>query len=250
MMIDEPSSRYAQVAAELQRRIEDGEYKPGDLLPSQHQLVAEFGLSRPTIVQALVMLRDAGLISTRQGQGSTVLAPLPDVGAGWRRDAILMEIVTSEVSRPGKNVLVQAGIRLAPPRVVSLLGLEPGQAFVRQRVFFDQGRPLHLASLWLPLGMAAGTGLDAPCLLDDSVRDRLRRKKNVMLGQVDERVLARKPCGEEADLLGVTADTAVLNVIAVAAGPAGAPVLAVDVVRPGDDDDFLRDAYRIAGGRA
>jgi GntR family transcriptional regulator len=42
----------AQIVAELQRRIESGEYPPGSLLPSEHQLSAEFGTARPTVARA------------------------------------------------------------------------------------------------------------------------------------------------------------------------------------------------------
>ena len=36
--------KYAQVIAELQRRMDSGEYPPGSLLPSENQLSAEFGI--------------------------------------------------------------------------------------------------------------------------------------------------------------------------------------------------------------
>ena len=64
--------KYAQVIAELQRRIENGEYPPGSLMPSEHQLSGEFGIARPTVVRALRVLRQEGWIETQQGKGSFV----------------------------------------------------------------------------------------------------------------------------------------------------------------------------------
>lgn len=64
--------RYAQVVAEIKRRIERGTYAPGLLLPSEHQLTGEFGVSRPTVVRALSVLRQDGWIDTQQGKGSFV----------------------------------------------------------------------------------------------------------------------------------------------------------------------------------
>src|SRR5258708_13489115 len=64
--------KYAQVVAEIKRRIESGEYAPGLLLPSEHQLVDSFGVSRPTIVKALSALRQDGWIDTQLGRGSFV----------------------------------------------------------------------------------------------------------------------------------------------------------------------------------
>ena len=53
MAYDYAPPKYAQVVAEIKKRIERGAYPPGTLLPSEHQLVEEFGVSRPTIVKAL-----------------------------------------------------------------------------------------------------------------------------------------------------------------------------------------------------
>ena len=64
--------KYAQVIAELQRRIESGEYPPGSLMPSEHQLSGEFAIARPTVVRALRVLRQEGWIETQQGKGSFV----------------------------------------------------------------------------------------------------------------------------------------------------------------------------------
>ncbi|MEV5800719.1 winged helix-turn-helix domain-containing protein [Streptomyces collinus] len=66
-----PESR--RVAAELRVRIADGGYPPDTLLPSQHELATEFGVSRDTIQRVLRELRGEGWIETRQGQGSRVL---------------------------------------------------------------------------------------------------------------------------------------------------------------------------------
>ena len=72
--------KYAQVVDEIKRRIEDGDYPPGSLLPSEHQLVQDFGVSRPTIVKALSALRQENWIETQQGRGASSGA-----ARRWRR---------------------------------------------------------------------------------------------------------------------------------------------------------------------
>lgn len=64
--------KYAQLIAELERRIDSGEYPAGSLLPSEHTLMAEFGMARPTVVKALGVLRDQGWIVTQPGKGRFV----------------------------------------------------------------------------------------------------------------------------------------------------------------------------------
>ena len=164
--------KYAQVVAEIKRRIEEGDYPPGSLLPSEHQLVQDFGVSRPTIVKALSALRQENWIETQQGRGSFVRG----------RPALAQ----AERTRPAQNVLelpeaqlagdlVQAGVKVAPPHVAALLGLETGaKAFLRQRVLSEDGEPVELASAWLPLELAAGTDLASPNLIDESIRHHLQ----------------------------------------------------------------------------
>ena len=102
---------------------------------------------------------------------------------------------------------MQAGVKLAPPHVATLLGLDPGaKAFLRQRVLSEDGEPVELASAWLPLELAAGTDLASPNLLDESIRHHLQARKRVRFDHAVERISARQPTGEEAALLHVAPD--------------------------------------------
>ena len=65
------------VADELRRRILDGELDDGSLLPKQEDLIAEFGVSRPSVREALRILEAEGLVSVRRGKlgGAVVHRP-------------------------------------------------------------------------------------------------------------------------------------------------------------------------------
>src|SRR5258708_33118773 len=80
--------KYAQVIDELRRRIESGEYPPGSLLPSEHQLSEEFRIARPTVVRALRVLRDDGGIETQQGKGGVVRGRPALAGLGAQRSGV------------------------------------------------------------------------------------------------------------------------------------------------------------------
>jgi GntR family transcriptional repressor for pyruvate dehydrogenase complex len=58
----------------MHRAIKSGAYKPDERLPTEHDLAAEFEVSRPIIREALRRLRDQGLIYSRRGAGSFVRA--------------------------------------------------------------------------------------------------------------------------------------------------------------------------------
>ncbi len=240
MPYDYAPPKYAQVVSEIKRRIERGEYPPGTLLPSEHQLVGEFEISRPTIVKALSALRQDGWIDTQQGKGSFVRGRPALADAERTRPAHgVLELPETEVS----GELVQAGVKLAPPHVAALLELKPGaRAFVRQRLLSQDGEPVELASAWLPLELAAGTDLASPDLLDESIRHHLQVRKKIRLDHGVEQITARHPTGEEAVLLRVAGDAPVLSVIVTAYDATGRPIQVSDLVLPGERHE-LRDAY-------
>ncbi len=66
--------KYTAVAAALTQAIRAGEYRPGDLLPSEPELTRRFGVSRHTVRSALRSLYEKGLIVSQRGRGSIVQA--------------------------------------------------------------------------------------------------------------------------------------------------------------------------------
>lgn len=63
-----------QIADELERKIKDEEYKVGDKIPTEPDLVKHFDASRNTIREAVQSLIHAGLLQARQGDGTYVIA--------------------------------------------------------------------------------------------------------------------------------------------------------------------------------
>jgi GntR family transcriptional regulator len=232
--------KYAQVVTEIQQRIERGDYPPGSLLPSEHQLVSEFGVSRPTIVKSLAILRQEGWIDTQQGRGSFVRGRPALAGAERTRPAHdVLELPETDLS----GELVQAGVKTTPPQVAALLGLKAGdKTFLRQLLLSHEGEPVELASVWLPLALAAGTDLASPDLLNESLRYHLRTRKKVRFDHAVERITARQPSGEESALLKVAGDTPVLSVTVAVYDAAKTPLQVVDLVLPGERHE-LHDAY-------
>jgi GntR family transcriptional regulator len=63
---------YRQIAAVLRGRIEAGVYQPGRPVPSEPQLVGEFGVARLTARKAVRVLADEGLVLIVRGRGAYV----------------------------------------------------------------------------------------------------------------------------------------------------------------------------------
>ncbi|MGI8310475.1 GntR family transcriptional regulator [Saccharopolyspora hattusasensis] len=85
---DDPRPPYRQIADQLQAAIDSGELGPGQQLPALSALTSEYGVSLGTAKSALAVLRDAGLIVSRQGKGSYVRT---------RRDKSRIEVDASDL---------------------------------------------------------------------------------------------------------------------------------------------------------
>jgi GntR family transcriptional regulator len=72
---DGPEALYVQLAEDLARRIQSGEYGPRRRLPGEFELVDRYGLSRVTVRQAMAVLERRGLVVRRRGVGTFVASP-------------------------------------------------------------------------------------------------------------------------------------------------------------------------------
>jgi GntR family transcriptional regulator len=65
---------HLSISEKLRQQIIEGLYQPGDMLPSEHQLISEFTVSRITVRRAIANLTQQGLVIVRQGKGTFVAA--------------------------------------------------------------------------------------------------------------------------------------------------------------------------------
>ncbi|SDM34906.1 GntR family transcriptional regulator [Nonomuraea maritima] len=73
---------YLRIAEDIRRDIASGRYAVGERLPVARELADHYGVAMMTIGNALAVLRDEGLIETRQGSGSFVSRAPDDESAG------------------------------------------------------------------------------------------------------------------------------------------------------------------------
>ncbi|MEO3855613.1 GntR family transcriptional regulator [Acrocarpospora sp. B8E8] len=234
--------KYVQIVSAIRRKIADGTYPPGSLLPSETQLVREFGVSRPTVVRALQVLQLRGTIDREHGKGSYVKAvrPVPEEEASRPGRAVLDR---PEADEDGKTVAV--GPHPAPVGVAQLLGIaDKTPVMMRRLLFSDADRATELVTVWCPLELAEGTDLGRQEPLSVGIRQHLRAVKGLKLEHVAERLSARTPSAEEARLLGLRKSAPVLGIVASVFNGGGRPVLIVDIVLPGDLYE-LEDSYSL-----
>jgi GntR family transcriptional regulator len=91
----DPLPLHDQVAAELRRAIADGEAAPGERLPLATDLAAVLGVNKNTVLRALHILRDEGLLDFTRGRGIKV-AGTPEKSAVLARVRELMEFARKQ----------------------------------------------------------------------------------------------------------------------------------------------------------
>lgn len=77
MDLDRTRPVWKQIAAEIIRRIEDGEYVPGSRVPSALELAQEFGVVNATAAKAMRAVREAGYTRGEVGMGTFVVDDPP-----------------------------------------------------------------------------------------------------------------------------------------------------------------------------
>jgi GntR family transcriptional regulator len=101
----EPTLLHDQVAAEIRRAIADGEAKPGERLPPARDLAAVMKVNTNTVLRALRLLRDEGLLEFKRGRGITV-AGTPEQGALVRRARDLLRYARQQGYRRDELVRI------------------------------------------------------------------------------------------------------------------------------------------------
>jgi GntR family transcriptional regulator len=223
-------TRYQSIADELRGRIGGGALAGGRLLPSEAELSAEFGASRATVRRALEVLRDDGLLDSRQGFGWFVAAdPVrQSLGRlGTIESQLAAEGVTSE-----RRVLDFRFTR-APARVRRALG---GDTVLRvRRLNLADGAPFALVTVWCPERYGAELSRA------DVERSPVNELIPVPLGGATQTIGAALAGGADAELLAVPAGSPVLRCERVTRSAAGDPVLVSEHVFPAHLTEFVVD---------
>ena len=138
---------FKSVQTEILRRITDGPWGPGTLLPSETALAVAFSCSRATINRALREIADLGLIDRRRKAGTRVrLAPV-------RQARFEIPLVRTEVQSTGaayRYALVHRSTLPAPDDLRARLNLTPGTLVLHLVcMHYADGAPYQLEDRWI-----------------------------------------------------------------------------------------------------
>lgn len=219
--------QYAIIKQHLRQRIERGELKPGDRVPSENQLLAEFGVSRMTARRALLELAETGLLLRSQGLGTFVADTRPVSSINQIRD------IAEEIRLRGRQHscrLLQHRELIPGQDIVFSLGLNPGEPVFHSVL-------LHLENAVL---IQRESRYVNPTLAPDYLQQDFRQfTPSAYLSQVaplteaDQSVEAILPTSEIADQLGIEPQLPCLRISRRTFSQRGVVSLA-ELIHPGD----------------
>lgn len=204
-----PVPLYQQLKLLLAERIKRGEWKPGELIPGEHELQAIHRLSRTTVRQALQELEREGFVTRHRGRGTFVAQPREASEPAGPRLSIHEHLLALGI-RPGWQLLsIQE--EPAPPEIAERLKLPAGAPVVNiRRIRLGDERPLGYLSAHVP-GDIVGP-LEAQQLALGGSLDYLR-SRGLLRGSHAERIVSADAASpEEAELLATTPGAPVLKI--------------------------------------
>lgn len=224
-------TRYHAIAASLREQIAAGAFASSRLLPSEADLSAAFGASRVTVRRALELLRDEGLIDSRQGLGWFVAAdPV-------RQSLGRLGTIESQLSAAGiesTRRILDFRFVMPPPRVRDVLGTDEQVLRVR-RLNLADGQPFALVTVWCPGPLGADVSRA------DVERTPFYELLGVDLGGATQTIGAALASTHDAELLDVPVGSPVLRCERITRDLDGRAVLVSEHVFPAHLTEFVVD---------
>lgn len=147
------SPLYQQIKALITQSLQSGEWKPGELIPSEVELATRFKVSQGTVRKAIDELSSENLVVRRQGKG-TFVATHQEARAHFRFLRLVAD--AGETHYPDNRIIEVKRLR-APAEVSRLLDIKSGDPviFIKRVQSFD-GDPTIVDELWLPGSLFKG----------------------------------------------------------------------------------------------
>ena len=156
-MEDRPKvkARYIEIKDDILSKIQDGTYAPGEIIPTEQELSALYGVSRPTIRQALQILATDGYIDKRKRRGTVVCEP--KIEQGFATQIRSFEEEMRSANKIARTRVILSAPALADDEVVSALGLEQGAHVLKLvRVRYADNLPNVFVTTFIPLDLYPG----------------------------------------------------------------------------------------------
>ncbi len=221
---------YFQIQTQLLHKIQSGQLRAGDPLPSEEELGRIFEVSRMTARHALQALKSQGFASRHKGQGTFVSQPRVE------KDIAHLAGFTAEMNalgmRPTSRIL-QAETIPAEADVAAHLGIPlSSPIFHLRRLRLGDDIPVAIEEVWLSQQLFPG--IDKLDFARHSLYQTLRDQYGIRVSRADEVLEARSASRREAELLQIAPRSSLLVMSRTLWSADGKPVESAHSLYRGD----------------
>ncbi|MFE6401738.1 GntR family transcriptional regulator [Streptomyces alboflavus] len=233
-----------EIADQLRKKIESGEYLPGSVLPSERELIETYGISSATASKVTGLLKSTGLVESQVGRGvfvrrrTQLIRHAHDRYARHWREAGKAPF-RAEVEAQGRTARVEVTdiARLVPEKWVNeRLALPIGTEVVRrENTYFVDDHAVQIVNTYIPLSIAADTPLEVAVPGPGGIYAAFEQLGHRLTRMLEE-VQARMPRTDEAQRLNASPGTPVLDVLHISYDQDETPMDVSHFVLRGDEN--------------
>lgn len=200
---------YVQIRDWLVARIDAGDLPEGSMLPGEHELAGQFGVSRPTARQAVLELARQGLVARTRGRGTIVLGrrheyPGRRLVSFTEENAASGQVVTS--------VVLSSGLVAADHRLANLFGVPEGsQVYALGRLRNIDGQLVAWQQAFIPIQYVPGIEQDD--FTNQSLYRVLGKRYGLDVDHGEEAIAVGAANRQEASLLRIPTGDPVFRIM-------------------------------------
>lgn len=203
------SPLYQQIKSLLVQSLQNGEWKPGEAIPSETELAGRYGVSQGTVRKAIDELASENLVVRKQGRG-TFVATHTEAKAQYR--FLRLESDTDDPEKPVSTYLSVEKQR-ASTHLAKMLDINPSDAvYVIHRILSFHGRPQIFDEIWLPGAQFKGLTLEKIQNCNSTLYAFLESEYEMRMLRATEKIKAVSASSELAEKLRVEPGTPLLLV--------------------------------------
>jgi GntR family transcriptional regulator len=210
------SPLYQQIKVLILRSLQAGEWKPGELIPSEMELAVRYRVSQGTVRKAIDELAAENLVMRRQGKG-TFVATHAEQHVQYRFLRLMPDSGDLSSEGPAERQVIDCKRLRAPADIARPLALRTGDAVLQlRRVLAFQGTPTIVEDVWLPGGPFKGMTADRLASYNGPMYALFETEFGVRMVRAEEKIRAIGADAAAAQLLGVAAGEPLLSVERIA----------------------------------
>lgn len=236
---DSPLPIYYQLEEAIKEQIEHGEFRQGEMIPSEREFSEKYGISRMTVRQAITNLVNDGLLVRQRGKGTFVANQ--KIEQSLKGLTSFTEDMKARGMEPGTKLL-DFSVIPAPVMIAEMLGLEEGsEVHEIKRIRLADGTPMAYEVMYMPVHLISGITRE---IVSGSIYKHVEQTLGLQIGKAVQTLEASVVRKTEADYLQIKEGAPVLLIMRKTLLKDGRPLEVVKSVYRADRYKFTFEMER------